>query len=114
MSRTFPTSGGSTWRRDWVADDAVHREPVSASNSLLTGKNTGKFAKLGPSRRPHCLVVSVFRPLSLCFPEQSNREFWARNREAITQSREVMRPSNAPLPRANHKRKRENRSQGRK
>src|SRR5580692_2694576 len=43
MSRTFPTSGGSTWRRDWLADDAVYREPVSAPNSLLTGKNTGNF-----------------------------------------------------------------------
>src|ERR1700726_3816942 len=54
MSRTFPTSGGSTWRRDWLADDAVYREPVSAPNSLLTGKNTGKFAKPLPSRSPHC------------------------------------------------------------
>jgi hypothetical protein len=78
MSRSFPTSGGSTWRRDWLADDAVHSEPVSAPNSLLTGKNTGKFAKVGPSQRLHCLVVSVFRPLWPSFPKQSNREFWAR------------------------------------
>ncbi len=26
-----------------MADDAVHRKPVSAPNSLLTGKNTEKF-----------------------------------------------------------------------
>jgi hypothetical protein len=31
-----------------LADDPVHREPVSVPNSLLTGKNTGKFAKLSP------------------------------------------------------------------
>ena len=35
--RTFANTG--------VAEDAVNREPVSASNSLLTGKNTGKFAE---------------------------------------------------------------------
>src|SRR5262245_17878591 len=31
-----------------LADDAVHREPVSAPNSLLTGKNTGKLARRQP------------------------------------------------------------------
>jgi hypothetical protein len=31
---------------DWLADDPVHREPVSAPNSLITGKNTGNFAKI--------------------------------------------------------------------
>jgi hypothetical protein len=39
------------WRPYWLADDAVNCEPVSAANSLLTGKNTGKFAKPGPERR---------------------------------------------------------------
>jgi len=34
---------------DCVADDAVHYEPVSAPNSLLTGKLTGNFAESGPS-----------------------------------------------------------------
>ena len=52
---------------------------LRSPNSLLTGKNTGKFAKLGPaSQLLHCLVVSVFRPLWPNFPKQSNREFWAR------------------------------------
>jgi hypothetical protein len=38
-------------RPDCVADDAVHYEPVSAPNSLLTGKLTGNFAESGhPSR----------------------------------------------------------------
>ena len=35
----------------WLADDAVDCEPVSVPNSLLTGKNTGKFTKLCPGRQ---------------------------------------------------------------
>jgi len=33
-----------------MVGDAVQCEPVSGPNSLLTGKNTGKFAKLGLRR----------------------------------------------------------------
>jgi hypothetical protein len=36
---------------DWLADDAVNYEPVSAPNSLLTGKLTGNFAESDPSLR---------------------------------------------------------------
>src|SRR5215475_7454353 len=35
-------------RPDCVAEDAVSCEPVSAPNSLLTGKLTGNFAESGP------------------------------------------------------------------
>jgi hypothetical protein len=35
---------------DWLAGAPVHSEPVSASSSLLTGKNTGKFDEFGPSQ----------------------------------------------------------------
>src|SRR2546430_10791331 len=42
-----PSSG----RPDCVADDAVNCEPVSASNSLLTGKLTGNFAESDPPLR---------------------------------------------------------------
>jgi hypothetical protein len=104
MSRTFPTSRGSAWRRDWLADDAVYCEPVSAPNSLLTGKNTGKFAKLGPSQLLHCLVVSVFRPLWPNFPKQSNREFWARKQGSYYPEQGSHSASSRPRPRANHKR----------
>src|SRR5262249_47734785 len=38
-------------RPDCVADDAVSCEPVSAPNSLLTGKLTGNFAKSGSLSR---------------------------------------------------------------
>jgi hypothetical protein len=43
----------------WLADDPVHRQPVSAPNSLISGKNTGKFAKSGTisfKRKPNCAV----------------------------------------------------------
>jgi hypothetical protein len=33
-----------------MADDAVHYEPVSAPDSLLTGKLTGNFAESGIHR----------------------------------------------------------------
>src|SRR5436309_96199 len=33
-------------RLNWLADDAVHCEPVSAANSLLTGKVQGIFRRL--------------------------------------------------------------------
>jgi hypothetical protein len=50
--RTRAAADPQTWRwfePDSQPDDAVYREPVSAPNSLLTGKNTGKFAKHGAS-----------------------------------------------------------------
>jgi hypothetical protein len=44
---------GGTWRYepDSRPDDAVQCEPVSAPNSLLTGKNTVKFALAGRPKR---------------------------------------------------------------
>ena len=45
-------------RPDCVADDAVSCEPVSAPNSLLTGKLTGNFAKSGPPPRSSYLISS--------------------------------------------------------
>jgi hypothetical protein len=50
-SHREPACGFSSWRPDCVADDAVSCEPVSAPNSLLTGKLTGNFAQSGPPRR---------------------------------------------------------------
>jgi hypothetical protein len=67
--------------RPVLADDAVLCETVSAPNSLLTGKNTGKFAKPRPSRRPHCFRYLGTPRLSRSFPTESNRQFWGRNRE---------------------------------
>jgi hypothetical protein len=39
-----------------VAEDAVSCEPVSALNSLLTGKLTGNFAESGPPPRFSSLI----------------------------------------------------------
>src|SRR6266536_3999936 len=38
--------------RDWLAEEPVSSEPVSAADSLLTGKITGNFAKSGPIAAP--------------------------------------------------------------
>jgi hypothetical protein len=54
MAHILLEHGNALKRPHWLADDAVLCEPVSAPNSLLTGKNTGKFANPRPSRRPHC------------------------------------------------------------
>src|SRR5262249_13183336 len=60
--------------RDCVADDAVSCEPVSAPNSLLTGKLTGNFANSGPQQRfPHLINEQIQR-LAAKFPTQRNRE----------------------------------------
>jgi hypothetical protein len=63
-------------RPHWLADDAVRREPVSAPNSLLTGKNAGKFAKSGP-RVAVVFVkdVPASRALPVNFLNRPNREF---------------------------------------
>jgi len=53
-------SGGEPGNR--VAEDAVCREPVSALNSLLTGKNTGNFVEFG---RPNPAVIGVSNLFSL-------------------------------------------------
>jgi len=53
MAHILLEHGNALKRPHWLADDAVLCEPVSAPNSLLTGKNTGKFANPRPSRRPH-------------------------------------------------------------
>jgi len=65
----------SSWRLDWLADDAVSCEPVSAPNSLLTGKLTVNFAKSGPPSRFLCLIIARVQELTVEFPTQRNREF---------------------------------------
>ena len=43
---SHPTSGKRPHMLDWLVVDTVTGEPVSASNSLLTGKITGKSEKM--------------------------------------------------------------------
>jgi hypothetical protein len=62
-------------RPDCVADDAVSCEPVSAPNSLLTGKLTGNFAKSGLSVAISCPINAGIQCLTAKFPTQQNREF---------------------------------------
>ena len=62
-------------RPDCVADDAVSCEPVSAPNSLLTGKLTGNFAESGHPPRFSCLIGARIQWLAAEFPTQRNSEF---------------------------------------
>jgi hypothetical protein len=50
-------------------------EPVSAPNSLLTGKLTGNFAEFGPPPRFSGLLNGGIQKLPAEFPAQQNREF---------------------------------------
>jgi hypothetical protein len=56
-------------------DDAVSYEPVSAPNSLLTGKLTGNFAKSGHPSQFSCPINAQTQGLTAEFPTQPNREF---------------------------------------
>src|SRR6202035_4291585 len=88
MSRIFPTDGVTTWRQDGLADDAVHSEPVSTSNSLITGKNTGKFTKAERWDEDLCWNSSQINAFCDVFPIQSNRELLRGNSESIFRNRE--------------------------
>ena len=71
----FLKAGHSPQRPDWLADDAVSCELVSAPNSLLTGKLTGNFANSGPQQRFLHLIDELTQSLAAKFPTQRNREF---------------------------------------
>ena len=55
--------------------DAVSREPVSAPNSLLTGKLIGNFDGSGPLLRFRCPSNELIQRLAAKFPTQRKREF---------------------------------------
>jgi hypothetical protein len=69
----------SQWPRgpnEPLADDAVHIEPVSAFDSLITGKNTGKLTKADPCFGVGNTQIRRVRwAFSTRFLESSNREF---------------------------------------
>jgi hypothetical protein len=48
--------------------DAVSGEPVSSSNSLLSGKLTGKFAYFGQKASKHLKYLSVIPKTWWSFP----------------------------------------------
>ncbi|MGO9700952.1 MAG: MAPEG family protein [Xanthobacteraceae bacterium] len=57
-----------------VVEDAVLREPVSTANSVLTGKNTGKFHKTPESVHYSLPKLIVKSAISAKFPMPTNRE----------------------------------------
>jgi len=79
--------------REWMVAHAVQCEPVSAPNSLLTGKRTGKFAFFDHGyrfRRPICVQVQRF---SVEFPTQRNRELFRWSSELRSQIRDLPKPN---------------------
>jgi hypothetical protein len=56
-------------------------EPVSNSNSLLTGKLTGNFVDSGSLARFSRQIGKPIQLLAAKFPRKRNREFWRPNRE---------------------------------
>lgn len=61
-----------------LAGHAVWIEPVSTTNSPLTGKNTGKFTKAGSLSGPERSNYPMFWGLSSESPIKSNRELLER------------------------------------
>src|SRR5262249_254759 len=93
MSRKLTRAGHGSQRPDCVADDPVSCEPVSAPNSLLTGKLTGNFGESGPPRA-HSIVYSRIpcateqgiskRVSGNIFQGTGNRHADIRRRSALT------------------------------
>ena len=66
----------------WHPEVAVLREPVSGIISLISGKNTGKFAESGAGQR---YQRKMWRNSAFCssIPYARNREIGADNRESL-------------------------------
>jgi hypothetical protein len=84
----------------WLTTQSIANQSLPQI-SLLTGKNTGKFAKSKPSRRLHALVVSVSRRFCRISLRNQTGNFGTENREVVAQNREVHSIPEEPPPRAN-------------
>jgi hypothetical protein len=80
---------GFAVREDWMVVCAVRYEPVSACNSLLTGKLTGNFAISGLLEVISERKAPVPQPLLSKFPTKINREIIFDNREISGKNREI-------------------------
>ena len=74
-----------------MADDAVHYEPVSAPNSLLTGKLTGNFAESAPLLDFDVQIASEFKGLQQNSLRNGTGNFCSHNREFFRDNREFNR-----------------------
>src|SRR5262249_40389616 len=84
----------SRWRPDWLADDAVSCELVSAPNSLLTGKLTGNFAEsLALCYDFDVQSTSQFKGLPPNSLHNGTGNFCSHNREFFRDNREFNRAS---------------------
>jgi hypothetical protein len=86
-----PIINGSIQTR--TPDDPVHREPVSAPNSLLTGKNTGKFAKLSSGGQSFSSGSSLSSGTSVGLPQESEQGIVrGRTEKIVSRSRNRLAP----------------------
>jgi hypothetical protein len=69
--------------------EALLIERVSAAFSLLTGKRTGKYAKIAPMDRFWSHFSTLLQRLVSKFPTRPNREFFRHNREWFRENREA-------------------------
>jgi hypothetical protein len=78
--------------RECMVDDAVQRKPVSGLNSLLTGKNTGKFAQFAPQRWLFRQNETQSRALLTLYPKIENRELCRREQGKLIQDQGISQP----------------------
>jgi hypothetical protein len=84
---SFRSTTVSAVREDWMVVCAVSYEPVSACNSLLTGKLTGNFAISG-------LLEAISVRKTPFLPQRFPDNFPAKiNREIILGDREISGPN---------------------
>src|SRR5438105_6639287 len=88
MSHVFLQPGHSPQRPDWLAEDAVSCEPVSARNSLLTGKFTGILLESGSPPATSASVSSQFNGFRSNSLYNGTGNFRTRIRENLSRNSE--------------------------
>ena len=74
---------------DWLAVEAVQREPGSAPKSLFIREITGNFARLGYFLPKRSRITQEIQLVLGQFPAKFIRELFCSNREFVQESREA-------------------------
>jgi hypothetical protein len=74
MSAILPNGEIKSRRPDCLADETVSGEPVCGADSLLTGKITGNFTKIGPFGEKLSARTQQNQLVAGQFPTKLNRE----------------------------------------
>ena len=92
--------GHGAERPDWLAEDAVSCELVSAPNSLLTGKLTGNFAQYGLPWRFSGLMSGPIQQVTAESSTQRNRELSNAQQRIFLEEQGWSKSMFAPYPAA--------------